>query len=419
MTELQNNKSSARLWSGIGVFLFIVSFGFGFIFGQNFDFKKTSVDDNKQVEITKIIDLYSKTRSSDVEFDQFWNVWDKIKQKYVEQPVDDTKLFYGAIQGMVSGLGDPYSVYFPPKQAQEFVKDLSGEFEGIGAEIGLKEKQITIIAPLPKSPAELAGLKAGDKIFAINKEETAKMTLEEAVSKIRGPKGTEVVLTISHDGLNKIQEIKIIRAKINVPTVSWSLKENNIAYLRISYFNETTGNEFEKSVKEIVAKRPDSLILDLRSNPGGFLEIAVDVASEWVEKGIILKEKYSNGKEDQYDTHGQHRFLNLKTVVLVDEGTASGSEIVAGALQDYGLAKIIGIKTYGKGSVQDFEVLPDGSALKVTIAKWYTPKDRSINKEGITPDVVLEKMVEEIKDKDGNVTYKDLGLEKALQSLKD
>ncbi|MBI5222534.1 MAG: S41 family peptidase, partial [Candidatus Magasanikbacteria bacterium] len=312
---------------------------------------------------------------------------------------------------------DPYSMYFPPKQAEEFAEELSGEFEGIGAEIGIKEDQLVIIAPLAGSPAEKAGIKSGDKIYLIDGEETYGLALDKAVSKIRGPKGTAVKLTISHDGFEAVQEVTIVRDKIVVPTVTWEMKDNNIAYLRVSYFNDDTWGQFDKAIKEIKLKSPKGIVLDLRSNPGGYLDTAISVASEWVKSGNIVTEKFSAGMENDHAAIGTHRLVGMPTVVLVDEGSASGSEIVAGALQDYGVAKVIGMKTYGKGSVQDFEAFLDGSALKLTVALWYTPKGRQIDKEGITPDVVLEKMVESATSTAGVIEYKDLGLDKAVELL--
>lgn len=411
----------------LGIVFFLLTFGLGILVGNSIKFDKQLVNEDGEVQITKVLNLYAKNRSSEVDFNQFWDLWDLVKEKYVEQPVDESKLFYGAMQGLVSGLDDPYSVYFPPVEAEEFAKDLAGEFEGIGAEIGMQGNQLVVVAPLPSSPAERAGVRAGDKIYQINDEDTFGMTLDEAISKIRGPKGTEVTLTVSHDGLADIQQIKIIRAVINVPTILWEMKsidsaqdkENNIAYLRISYFNEKTDKEFNRVVGEILMKNPSGMILDLRSNPGGYLDTAVNVASEWIQEGVIVKEKSSQGNGKVYETQGKHRLAGIKTVVLVDKGSASGSEIVAGALQDYGVAQIVGMKTYGKGSVQDFEPLLDGSALKLTIARWYTPKDRMIEKQGIEPDIVVEPMFEEIKDEQGKIIdYKDLGLEKALELFK-
>ena len=337
--------------------------------------------------------------------------------------MSDVDLFYGAIQGMVAGLKDQHSVYFPPKDAADFAKDLAGEFEGIGAEIGMKENQLIVVAPLPSSPAEKAGLKSGDKIFAIDGDDTAGITLDKAVRKIRGHKGSSVKLTISHDGFEAVQEVAVERDTITVPTVTWRVedKKKNISYLRVSYFNQDTWGAFDKAVRDMLKSAPRGVILDLRSNPGGFLETSIDVASEWIREGSIVKERMTRGEAKDHKSRGAHRLAGLPTVVLVDEGTASGSEIVAGALQDYKVATLVGKKTYGKGSVQDFEVLPDGSALKLTIAKWFTPKDRAIDKQGIEPDIALTEMFVKTSDQTATSTAAekpmDKGVEKALELL--
>lgn len=401
-----------------GLVFFVLSFSLGLFVGKIWDVRNSVVNESGSVNVAKVVDLYSKSRSEEVSFDQFWQVWDRVKTKYVNQPVSDSDLFYAAIQGIVRGLNDPHSSYFPPAKAQEFANDLAGEFEGIGAEIGMRAGQLTVIAPLASSPAEKAGLKAGDKIFAIDGKETFDFTLEEAVSKIRGKKGTTVKLTISHEGSDEVKEVKLTRDTINVPTVTKEIKDGGIIYMRISYFNEDTWKDFDKMVGEMVLTSPKGIVLDLRSNPGGYLEAAVDVGSEWVKEGVIVKEQFQGDKKNEFPTRGNHRLAFIPTVVLVDGGTASGSEIVAGALQDFGLATLIGTKTYGKGSVQDFEVLPDGSALKLTIAKWLTPKGRQIDGQGITPDVTMEKMFEETTNDSGEKTVKDLGLEKAMEILR-
>lgn len=424
-TIKQDKNKNIKKYYGLAMVLLVaLAFSAGLFVGNAFGLKKELMN-GKTVDISKVVNLYGKTRSDKVDFEQFWDVWDKVKERYVGQPVNDVDLFYGAISGMVGGLGDEHSVYFPPKEAEEFSKDLAGEFEGIGAEIGIKEDQLTIIAPMPGSPAEKAGLKPGDKILAIDKENTAGIKLETAVSKIRGPGGTKVILTVTHNGFETVEDVEIIRDTINVPTIDWKIVDKtNIAYMRITYFNQDTWTDFDKALPEMLAKNPDGLVLDLRSNPGGFLETSIDVASEWVKQGAIVKEKTGDGKEQIHKSRGSHRLSNLETVVLVDGGTASGSEIVAGALQDYGLATVIGEKTFGKGSVQDFEILSDGSALKITIAKWFTPKDRGIDKEGIMPDVVMEEIFVPVKSEKPNkegvyevVDIIDKGLEKALEIL--
>jgi len=395
----------------------VLVFASGYFFGTSKNVFENVTDDNGNVEITKVMNLYQKTRSDKVDFEQFWDIWKLVKKNYVDtNEVTDVDLFYGALEGLVAGLDDPHSLYLPPSDAEEFATSLSGKFEGIGAEIGVKEDRLLVVAPLKDSPAEKAGLKSGDFIVAINDEETYGLAVDEAVAKIRGEKGTQVVLSILREGKDTIEDFSITRDTINIPTVALEMKENNTAYVRLSYFNQDTASEFNKVVKEIISKNPSGIILDMRMNPGGYLDAAISVASEWVESGTIVKEVFSDDTSKEYPSEGNHRLASISTIVLVDEGTASGSEIVAGALQDYGKATIVGVKTYGKGSVQSFEVFPDGSALKLTVAEWLTPKDRHINKIGIEPDVIVENMFEVKNEATGDVV--DHGYEKALELLK-
>jgi carboxyl-terminal processing protease len=382
-------KLRAKKYAGVylSIILFIISFGSGVIVGKVWYVQKQITNDNGNVQIGKVLNLNRATNRSSLDFGQFWDVWDTIKSKYVKQPVKDADMFYGAIQGLVMSLEDPYSLYFPPKAAEEFTKDLSGELEGIGAEIGVKNNQLMVVAPLPDSPAEKSGLRPGDKILYIDKESTFGMDVSTAVSKIRGNAGTQVTLTITRDGLSESAEVIITRLKINIPSVLFSIKPNNIAYLRVMQFNDKTTGEFDKAIKQIQARRVKGIILDLRNNPGGYLDAAIDMASEWIADGVVVSEKGMDGLSKEHYTEGRHSLVGIKTIVLINKGSASASEIVAGALQDSKQAILIGEQTFGKGSVQDFETFPDGSALKLTVAEWFTPNGRNINKEGIKPDM--------------------------------
>jgi carboxyl-terminal processing protease len=346
----------------------------------------------------------------DVDFNIFWDAWKILKEKYVEKDVPDVNLFYGTMSGLVAGLGDPYTNFFNPDDNKKFNQELAGNFEGIGAEIAVKKGQLLVTKPLPATPAEKAGLKSGDQILSIDGQSTQGMTTNEAVYKIRGPQGSQVTLEIFREGFDKPQNFYIIRDKIDVKSVTWTMK-NNFAYIELVHFNGDTISEFNNIIQEILVKNPQGIILDLRDNPGGYLDMAVEVASEWVEDGPIVIETGREGKIDEFSAQGTARLAKFKTVVLINGLSASASEIVAGALQDYGLATIIGEKTFGKGSVQDIQQLKDGSAIKITVAKWLTPKGRSINEQGIKPDIEVKLTPE---DFDNN---RDPQLDKAVELL--
>lgn len=350
--------------------------------------------------------------AKDVDFDLFWDVWKRVKSDYITKDTPDTKLFYGAVAGIVSALDDPYSVFFDPKTAKEFNESLTGSFDGIGAEIGMKKNQLVIIAPLPEMPAEKAGLRGGDKILAINKKSTTNMTIDEAVTKIRGKRGTSVTLTIYRDGEQKERDVVITRDKIVIKSVRWEVKEGSVGYIRLVSFSQDTAPDFRKAVNDLLSKNIRSLIIDLRNNPGGYLDAAVEIGGYWVDGQTIVIEQYDGNKRDEYKGKTRPRLQNVPTVVLVNGGSASASEIVSGALQDYGKATIIGEQTFGKGSVQDFQNLQDGSAVKLTIAKWLTPKGRTIQDNGITPDIVVEITESDLKAK------KDPQLQRAFDELK-
>lgn len=407
------NRAKKYLKFYLGIIIFVAVFGSGVFAGKILFVNNQLNIGQAQASISEVLNIdRSENHSTTVDFNQFWQVWDRIKKKYVKADVKDVDLFYGAVQGEVLALNDPYSVYFPPKPAEDFAKSLAGELSGIGAEIGMKNGQLMIIAPLPNTPAEKAGLRPGDKIVAINKISTMGMDINTAVSKIRGPAGTTTTLMIAREGWTKPKDITITRAKINVPSVTFAVKAGNVGYLRVMQFNESTIPDLNKYIVQIQNKKIKKLILDLRNNPGGYLESSVTMASEWVTSGNIVSEKFKDGHENTHATEGLHRLAGLKTVVLVNGGSASASEIVAGALQDNKAATIVGEKTFGKGSVQDYENFPDGSALKLTVAEWYTPSGNNINETGIVPNVIVK------EDFDKEKIGEDAMLNKALEILK-
>ncbi|MFH0819691.1 MAG: S41 family peptidase [bacterium] len=399
------NKGVKFLAFFLVIILIVSSFTLGILVGQRQIFLGSSFR-------TVNSGLLSSKANEKIDFSLFWQVWNFVKDNYVNQPVEDKKLFYGALSGIVASLEDQHSVFLEPETAQKFSQELNSDLEGIGAEVGIKKDLLTIVAPLPDSPAEKAGLRAGDKILKIDDLETQGLDLDYAINLIRGKTGTQVRLTIGREGWTEPKEFTITRKKIHFKTVKWEKKDNNIILLTISNFNEDTEAEFNLAAKEILAQSPRGLILDLRNDPGGYLDTAVHVASFWVEKGqVVVKEKFSNGLVTEHKSNGPAYFKDYKTIVLVNQGSASGSEILAGALQDYGLATLVGKKTFGKGSVQTLEELKDGSAVKLTIAKWLTPRDRSIEEEGVKPDTEID-LTEDDYNND-----KDPQLDKAIELI--
>lgn len=350
-------------------------------------------------------------------FDQtlFLKVWDSIKGSYIQKDISDQDLFYGSLKGMVSGLEDPYSVFLDPELAKKFLSEMSGDFEGVGIEIGIKNNRLTIIAPLPNTPAARAGLRPGDKIYAVDEKDTNGMSLDEVATLIRGKKGTPVILTIFREEEKESRDIEVVRAKITIRTVSWELLEDEkskIAHIKLSHFSNNTENDFKKISQVVLRSNPDGIILDLRSNPGGYLDTSVDIAGYWLGEKVVVVSKDRQESEKQYHSNGQSEFQEIPTIVLINQGSASASEILAGALQDYHQATILGEKSFGKGSVQELERFFDGSALKLTIAYWYTPEGRSIDEHGIDPDIEVE-MTAEDYDQD-----RDPQLDKALEILR-
>lgn len=368
-------------------FFIILSFVIGFIWGKFGHSQTISALDLYQDE-----SLFQTEEMPEVfESDLLQIIWSDLKQDYLyKDEVEAKDLYYGALSGFVAGAGDPFTVFFDPETTEAFDESISGQFEGIGAEISIKDDSLTIVAPLPGSPAEKAGLLAGDKIYAIDGEDATSLTLEEAVEKIRGESGTTVILTILRND-EETKEITITRGNIELKSVKWEFRPDNIAYVEVSSFHDDTSDLFDEFIKEYKNKQVAGLIIDLRNNPGGLLNQANYVTSKWLDDGdVVVKERFGDGRQVEYEADGKHELNGTPTVLLINSGSASGSEILAGALQDYGIATLIGETTYGKGSVQELKRLPDGSSLKVTIAEWLTPLGNCINKVGIEPDIEVE-----------------------------
>ncbi|MDQ5957791.1 MAG: carboxyl-terminal processing protease [Patescibacteria group bacterium] len=366
------------------------------------------------------------SKPEDVDFAPFWQAWQILNEKYVNgnststADVKNQDKVWGAIAGMTAALGDPYTVFLPPAEKKQFEDDIAGNFSGVGMEIGVKDGVLTVVAPLVNSPAKRAGIKAGDKILEIDGLVTGEMSVDGAISKIRGPEGSVVRLTIvtpAREGEEDAgpREVAIKREIIEIPTIETELLGNNIFIIRLYNFSANSPELFGKALKEFSNAKTNRLILDLRGNPGGYLEAAVDMASWFLPKGkvIVWEHKGENDEDVAYRSRGYNIFNdNLKMVVLVDRGSASASEILAGALAEYDVATLVGETTFGKGSVQELVPVTSDTSLKVTIARWLTPKGVSISKAGLKPTVPIELDIEAFKK------GKDNQLEKAIEILK-
>ena len=345
------------------------------------------------------------------DFSVFWQAWDKLKTEHVNSgDVKNQNLVYGAIKGMTESLNDPYTEFFTPKDYKTFKETIGGNFSGIGAEIGIRNDQLVVIAPLKDSPAEKAGILAGDMILKIDNKTTDGLNVSQAVQIIRGELNTKVTLNILRKGWTKPKDFIITRSKINVPTVDYKMK-GDIAYVQLYNFDANTNMAFYNAMKDILLnKKAKGIVLDVRNNPGGYLDVAVDLAGWFVQKGdVVVKEKHTDGKIDVFKANGNEALKNLPVVVIINGGSASASEILAGALRIDRKIQLVGEKSFGKGSVQELQTLKDDSALKITIAKWLLPDDSAIDKVGIVPDVTVS-----ITESDIN-SGKDPQLDKALE----
>jgi len=331
-----------------------------------------------------------------------------VKKNYVEE-VNEKELIYGAIKGMLNSL-DPHSSFMPPEVFKEMQIDTKGQFTGLGIQIGIKDNILTVIAPIEDTPAYKAGVKAGDKIIKINGESTKGMSLYDAVTRLRGPKGTSVTITIVREGLGEPMDITIVRDIIRIKSVKSKVVDEGIGYIKLTQFQESTASELSRALKHLTEdEKINALILDLRNNPGGLLKGSIDVVSQFLPPGkLVVYIKGKSGKKTEFYTRSDRVFYNYPMIVLVNEGSASASEIVAGALQDWGRAVILGTETFGKGSVQTVFPLNDGSGLRLTTAMYYTPKGRSIQTTGIKPDIIVRLKTKERMKKHPIIREKDL-----------
>ncbi|RJQ30004.1 S41 family peptidase [Candidatus Parcubacteria bacterium] len=348
------------------------------------------------------------------DFGVFWQAWHFINENYLRnEKITDQEKVYGAVRGLVGSLGDPNSVFFSPEEGSKFREDIQGSFSGIGAELGIRNERLTVIAPLKDTPASRAGLLPGDQIFKINSTSTDGITVEKAVTLIRGPENTPVTLSILRKGWEGPQDITIVRAPIIVPTIDFEMKDENIAHFQIHSFNSNVNILFYRAAFEALSAGARGIILDVRGNPGGFLDTAVDLAGWFLPRGkLVVKEATREGTAKEFYASGNSAFADFPVVVLINQGSASASEILAGTLRDNRNVKLVGEQSFGKGTVQQLETLKDGSSLKITIADWVLPKGGALEGVGLRPDIEVERTDEDIQKE------RDPQLEKALELVR-
>jgi carboxyl-terminal processing protease len=413
-----NKYVRGGLIGAVAVIMLLGSFSGGFLVGHFLPFQNSGqpIIGSAPESLPTVSPQQQSATPQDVQtlFKPFWEAWNIVHDQYVDQPVNDVVLMQGAIRGMMDALGDKHSSYMDPTTYKDANEGLAGQYEGIGAWVDTTSDYLTIISPIPGSPAEKAGLQPGDKVIAIDGKDMTGVDAELARQQVLGPAGTKVVLTVAREGESKPLEFSITREKIVVKSASGKMLDNGIGYVQITTFGDNTTSELRATLKDLMAQKPKGLVIDLRNNGGGYLQTAVEVASEFIPKGVVLYEQYGNGTRNTYDVIPGGQATEIPLVVLINEGTASASEIVSGAIQDYGRGKLVGVTSYGKGSVQNWVPLSDNEgAVRVTIAKWLTPKERSISNVGLTPDVTVE-----ITDADRQAG-RDPQLDKAIQVLLD
>lgn len=407
-------KNRRMVRKTLRVFAVIVLLFFTYRYGFSQGSASATAVTDEVISPKEAIFLNTENKEKSIDFSLFWKVWDLLKEKHVDRAnLDANTLFYGAINGMLSATGDPYTTFFDPKAQREFTEEISGKFDGIGAEMGIREDVLTIIAPLEGMPAEKAGLRPGDKVLKIDGQTTSKISIDEAVGKIRGTKGTTVTLSIYRSGEAETRDIVVTRDVINVKSVKVISRDDGIPVLRVSHFGDDTETEFTKAVKEIASKHPKGMILDLRSNPGGYLDAAVSMASLMLPGGkTVVIEEDASGNRKETKSFGGDVLSSIPTVVLLDEGSASASEILAGALRENrDNVTLVGKKSYGKGSVQELIPIGKTMSVKITVAHWLTPKGNQINEKGIAPDVEVGITIDDLKES------RDPQMDKAVELL--
>ncbi|OHA85739.1 MAG: hypothetical protein A2408_01565 [Candidatus Yonathbacteria bacterium RIFOXYC1_FULL_52_10] len=405
----QNPK---RLWltsTLITITVIGLSFGSGYTVGQDRAVQKLALP----------VDV-SLSAPNEVDLSPVWEVWNLIDQKFVSSATsslpDASARIEGMTVGLVEGLGDPYSVYMPKEESDRFEEEISGNFVGIGVEIGVEEDVLTVIAPLKGTPAERAGLLAGDKIVEIDSVSTYKMDIDDAIKKIRGEVGSTVTLTVLRKDADQPLKLPVVRGVINIPTIDTELRADGVFVVSLYSFSATSPDLFRNALREFTLSGTDKIVLDLRNNPGGYLDAAVDMASWFLPAGKVVAREDFGAKESErmYRSKGYDVFNeNLKMAILINEGSASASEILAGALAEHGIATLVGEKSFGKGSVQELIPLDhNGASLKITVAKWLTPNGVSLTKNGLEPTVKIE------NDPEAKAGDPDVQLERAAEFLK-
>jgi carboxyl-terminal processing protease len=393
----------------------------GIIFTGGYFIGSRNINENTKAPAPQLTNTEQPSAESSttekVDFGPFWKAWSILDSNFVGASSTDINTdqekVWGAIEGLAASYGDPYTTFFPPDDLKTFEDDIAGNFEGVGIEIDVKDGILTVVSPLKGTPADKAGMRAKDKIIKIDGKSTLGMSAQEATKLIRGPKGQTVVFTVNREG--KELEIKVVRDVIDVPVIVTTNRDDGIFVIQITSFSANSADKFREALREFVNSKKDKLILDVRGNPGGYLEAAVDIASWFLPASdVVVSEDFGskNKQAEVFKSKGYDIFTdNLKMIMLVDEGSASASEILAGALKEHGVAKLVGIKTFGKGSVQELIPLTDNSSIKVTIAHWLTPNGVSLSKNGVDPDVV-------VKMTDADRTAKrDPQLDKAVELL--